>query len=242
MPPDTASAWGTEKQLLRCSDARSWGGEYPLGDAVTWPRGLASRFCHMSPLPGLIAPTGPLQKSVGQSSASAHLKWRNMQAFVTGATESALNMLPVFQNLLWAFCCPSVLVSRVTVPLNPPVLPNLCWLNPDYQHHLRTLGNKITALLPSWATLFQINHSKLIWFPLKCTHQVTSNMAHRCTCAQQWHGVGCCFGWRTESAPSSLIPFYAPTHPARLLFQSSQHQLWPTVKKEKKQTQKTPGM
>lgn len=113
--------------------------------------------------------------------------------------ESVAKMSLVFQNPLSASCCP------VPVPLNPHGLPNLCPLNPDYQRHSQTLGNKITSLLPSWATLFQINYSKLI-LPPKCTHNLSrKRTARRCTCAQSR-----CLGWR--AARSSVILVFVPTH------------------------------
>lgn len=84
-------------------------------------------------------------------------------------------------------------------------------LNPDYKCCSRTLGNKITAQLASWATLLQINHSELILFLHIFSNDMITHFhtyTHRCTCTQQQDSAEWHFRWKWLSACSSLIPIY----------------------------------
>lgn len=198
---------------LEGNSAHSWG-----GTSSWWCGHMTQRFSitvyHMPLLPGLIAPTGTLQKSVGRICCICALRVlspceRNTQKFLVPGTfpycviveRRLLGWPPSF----WTLCQPLTVhpcwFQRCS-PFNPHVLPNLRPLNPDYQGHARTLRNKITALLRSWATFFQINPSKLIW----CNDvPMISHAAHQCTCARPH----CHLGWRTVSV-RPVIPLPPP--------------------------------
>lgn len=97
----------------------------------------------------------------------------------------------------------------------------LCWnlwisLTSDYKCRSQTFGNKTTALLPSWANLFQNNCSKLIWPPPTHTYPNTRpphthaqrQHMHILAAVGQWWPAGISNGRKWVSACSSLIPVY----------------------------------